>query len=255
VSWNEGRTIDILIPARNEEEALPVLLGEIDRAPIRQIVVVDNGSSDRTAQVAREAGCTVVACPTPGYGIACLTGLAHMRQDPPEIIVFLDGDRSDHPHHLPELCKPILEGTHDFVIGSRVSGTAEKGSLTATQRFGNWLATRLMRLFWKTGYTDLGPFRAIRWESLKALKMQDKTYGWTVEMQVKAAKLGLKSVEVPVSYRNRIGKSKVSGTIKGSILAGNKILYTIFVNRLLIPGPVISILGNQAYFFIRESLK
>ena len=235
MSWHEGKTIDVLIPARNEEAALPALLAEIDRAPIRRIVVVDNGSSDRTAEVARAMGCEVVSCATPGYGIACLKGMDHIRADPPEILVFLDGDRSDHPHHLVDLCAPIIAGSHDFVLGSRTMGHAETGSLTVTQRFGNWLATSLMRLFWKTRYSDLGPFRAIRWRDLEALGMTDLNYGWTIEMQIRAVQKGLRTLEVPVDYRNRIGVSKVSGTIRGVWGAGTKILYTIFRYRLKAP--------------------
>ena len=228
--------IDVLIPAHNEEAALPPLLNEIDRDPLRRIVVVDNGSTDRTAAVAEEHGCTVVSCPQPGYGNACLAGMAFMADDPPDLLVFLDGDRSDYPEHLPELTGPIIEGSHDLVLGSRVKGQAEKGSLTLPQRFGNALATGLMRWFWKTSYTDLGPFRAIRWSSLQLLEMQDRNFGWTIEMQIKASLRGLRIMEVPVKYRKRIGVSKVSGTLKGVIGAGYKILFTIFKYRFLVGG-------------------
>jgi len=231
MTWHGETVIDILIPARDEEAALPALLAEIDRTPIRRIVVVDNGSRDRTAEVARAAGCEVVPCATPGYGVACLTGLAHIRAEPPEIIVFLDGDRSDHPRYLEQLCVPIIADEADFVLGSRALGEAESGSLTVTQRFGNWLATRLMNLFWRTEYSDLGPFRAIRWRDLEALGMTDRNYGWTIEMQIRAAEHGLRVREVPVDYRNRIGVSKVSGTVRGVFGAGTKILYTIFKYR------------------------
>ena len=225
--------IDVLIPARDEEEALAVLLPEIDRGMVRRIVVVDNGSKDATAKVAADHGCDVVSCPQPGYGMACLAGMAHIANDPPHILVFLDGDRSDHPRHLPELFGPIAAGELDFVLGSRVMGMAEKGSLTVTQRFGNWLSTTLMWLFWGVRYTDLGPFRAIRWKSLEALGMRDTNFGWTIEMQIKAALHGLRTREIAVEYRNRIGVSKISGTINGVIRAGYKILYTIFKYRLL----------------------
>ena len=228
-------TVDILIPARNEAQALPPLLAEIDRSIVRRIVVVDNGSTDATAEVATAAGCTVVPCPAPGYGNACLAGLAFMQNDPPDIAVFLDGDRSDHPDHLPELIEPIIAGTRDFVLGSRTRGRADKGSLTVTQKFGNRLATSLMRLFWGFRYSDLGPFRAIRWDSLQSLHMSDRNFGWTIEMQIKAITVGLRIAEVPVNYRNRIGTSKISGTLSGVVRAGYKILFTIFKYKFFRP--------------------
>jgi len=223
--------IDILIPAFNEEKALPGLLAEIDRDRVRRILVVDNASTDRTAEVAAQRGSIVVPCPRRGYGSACLAGMVYLQADPPDILVFLDGDRSDHPRFLPELVAPILAGECDFVIGSRALGKAESGSLNVTQRFGNWLATSLMNFFWNTSYTDLGPFRAIRWSSLQAIDMQDTNFGWTIEMQIKAAGARLRTREVPVDYRRRIGKSKISGTISGCFKAGTKILYTIFKYR------------------------
>lgn len=220
--------IDILIPARDEEEALPLLLKEIDRELIRRIVVVNNASKDSTPQVARNHGCEVIDEPTPGYGGACLAGIAHIAKNPPHILVFLDGDRSDHPKFLPALIKPIWEDQVQLVIGSRTLGKAERGSLTITQVFGNWLATSLIRLFWGRKFTDLGPFRAITWSSLMAMNMEDRTFGWTVEMQIKAALLKLKSTEVAVDYRCRIGVSKISGTLSGVFRAGTKILFTVF---------------------------
>lgn len=226
-------TFDILIPAQNEEDALPALLDEIPTGWARRIVVADNGSTDNTAALALERGCEVVSCPTPGYGAACLAGLDYIRRDPPDVIVFLDGDRSDYPEYLPELVNPIFAGTYDFVLGSRRLGKAEKGSLTLPQRFGNALATGLMRLFWGVSYTDLGPYRAISWPALERLRMCDMNYGWTIEMQIKAHLAGLKTTEIPVNYRNRIGVSKVSGTVKGVIGAGYKILFTIFKYRFL----------------------
>lgn len=225
-------SIDILIPARDEEDALPHLLQEIDRTQVRTIYVVDNGSRDRTAEVAQQHGATVVACRTPGYGNACLAGIEAMNADPPQIVVFLDGDRSDHPQHLPELVAPIIANQADMVLGSRTLGKAESGSLTFTQRFGNWLSTSLMWLFWGLRYTDLGPFRAITWSKLQLLQMQDRNYGWTIEMQIKAYLHQLRVQEIPVNYRNRIGVSKISGTFSGVIKAGSKILYTIFRFRL-----------------------
>jgi glycosyltransferase involved in cell wall biosynthesis len=224
----ENPTIDILIPARNEEKALPHLLKEIDRSQVRTIFVVDNGSTDDTAKVALAEGAHVVPCPEPGYGNACLAGIAEIRKNPPDILVFLDGDRSDHPEHLPELVAPIQANRADMVLGSRTLGEAESGSLTVTQRFGNWLSTFLMSFFWGVRYTDLGPFRAIAWEDLERIGMQDRNYGWTIEMQIKAYLYQLRILEIPVNYRNRIGVSKISGTLSGVVKAGSKILYTIF---------------------------
>lgn len=222
--------IDIIIPAFNEEAAIGAVTDDIPKEAVRDIIVCDNNSTDRTAEVARNHGATVVHQPLPGYGNACLKGMEHIarKDNPPDIVVFLDGDHSDHPQQLPDLVRPIVEDGADLVIGSRVLGKAESGSLTPQQRFGNWLATRLLRLFYGVRYTDLGPFRAIRYDALLALRMADRNYGWTVEMQVKAAKMGLRSTEVPVDYRVRIGESKVSGTVKGTMGAGYKILLTIF---------------------------
>lgn len=227
------QVIDILIPAFNEQDALPLLLDEIDRSIIRRIVVVDNASTDQTAEIAHQRGCQVVTCPTLGYGSACLAGLNYIRKDPPLVMVFLDGDRSDVPSFLPKLVYPILEGDQDFVLGSRTMGVAQAGSLNLVQRFGNRLATGLMRLFWGVAYSDLGPFRAIRWQSLEALAMQDTNFGWTIEMQIKAHLAGLRTLEVAVDYRNRIGTSKISGTLSGVFRAGFKILYTLFKYRFL----------------------
>jgi glycosyltransferase involved in cell wall biosynthesis len=195
---------------------------------VSEIIVVDNGSTDTTARVAKEAGATVLSEPTPGYGRACLKGIDYLKQLPPEIVVFVDGDHSDYPEEIPGLLQPIMDGKADLVIGSRALGKKERGSMTPQQLLGNWLATRLLRLRFGITFTDLGPFRAIRFQRLLELNMQDKTYGWTVEMQLKAAKSGLTCVEVPVRYRRRIGFSKISGTVKGTLMAGYKILHTIF---------------------------
>lgn len=224
--------IGVLIPAHNEAKSIGLVLAEIPAGLAQEIVVVDNASTDGTAAAARAAGATVVAEPRPGYGQACLAGLAYYAARPPAqqpaILVFLDGDHSDFPEQMPELLAPILSGAAEMVIGSRALGQREPGALLPQQRFGNWLASRLLRLRYGGTHTDLGPFRAIRTDALARLGMADTNYGWTVEMQVKAARLGLRVVEVPVRYRRRIGVSKVSGTVKGTLGAGYKILWTIF---------------------------
>lgn len=219
-----GQRVVVIIPALNEERALGRVIGDIP-AWVDRVVVGDNGSTDQTAEVSRLAGAIVVAEPERGYGAACLAALTQAGDA--DIIVFLDGDYSDHPGEMNLLVDPIARNEADIVIGSRVLGVHEAGSLTPQQRFGNWLATRLIRLIWGVAYTDLGPFRAIRAASLKALAMADRNYGWTVEMQIKASILKLRAIEVPVSYRRRIGVSKVSGTVKGTVLAGWKILSMI----------------------------
>ena len=193
-------------------------------------MVLYNGSKDKTAEVATAHGATVLNQPKPGYGNACLMGIDYLKNSatPPDILVFMDGDYSDYPEQLPEVIQPILDGKADFVIGSRALGNRESGSMTFPQIFGNWLATSMMRWFYGIRFTDLGPFRAIRFNDLIKIDMKDKTFGWTVEMQLKAAKHKLRSTEVPVNYKKRIGVSKVSGTVKGTILAGYKIIFTIF---------------------------
>jgi len=221
--------IDVIIPAYNEADAMGLVLDEIPKELVRNVVVANNNSTDATAEVAEKHGATVVFEPKAGYGNACLKAMDFIakQEDKPDIVVFLDGDHSDYPEQLSEVVEPILQGKADLVIGSRALGNSESGSLTPQQIFGNWLATRLLKLFYGVAFTDLGPFRAIRYESLLALKMNDPTYGWTVEMQIKAAKQKLRSVEVPVDYRVRIGQSKVSGTVKGTIGAGYKIILTL----------------------------
>ena len=222
----------MLIPAHNEGRAIGQVLGEIPAGLVQEVLVVDNASTDDTAAAAGAAGATVVAEPRPGYGRACLAGLAYYAAQPagrtPEIIVFLDGDHSDFPEEMPTLLAPILSGTADLVIGSRALGQRERGALLPQQRFGNWLAAKLLRLRYGGTTTDLGPFRAVTAAALARIGMADTTYGWTVEMQVKAARLGLRVVEVPVRYRRRIGTSKISGTVRGTLGAGYKILWTIF---------------------------
>lgn len=206
------------------------MIREIPKGLIAEIVVVNNASTDNTERIAKEAGATVLREPIPGYGRACLKGIDYINQSNPfpDIVVFLDADHSDYPEEIVELIKPIVDGNADLVIGSRALGQKESGSMTPQQIFGNWLATRLLDLFYGVKFTDLGPFRAIKYNTLIAMDMQDKTYGWTVEMQLKAAKKGFRCVEVPVRYRKRIGFSKISGTVKGTIMAGYKILATIF---------------------------
>ncbi|AHJ98162.1 glycosyltransferase family 2 protein [Hymenobacter swuensis] len=224
--------IDVIIPAYNEELSIARVLAEIPAGLVREVIVVDNNSRDRTGEVARAAGAMVLHEPRPGYGHACLAGMARCYGRPsteqPDIIVFLDGDYSDYPEDMTALVAPLLRQEADMVIGSRALGQREAGSMLPQQLFGNWLATTLLRWLYGAHFTDLGPFRAIRREALHRIGMQDTTYGWTVEMQLKAAKLGLRSVEVPVRYRRRIGVSKVSGTVKGTLGAGYKILWTIF---------------------------
>lgn len=222
--------IKIIIPAFNEENGIGEVIREIPKGLIAEIVVVNNASTDNTERIAKEAGATVLREPIPGYGRACLKGIDYINQSNPfpDIVVFLDADHSDYPEEIVELIKPIVDGNADLVIGSRALGQKESGSMTPQQIFGNWLATRLLDLFYGVKFTDLGPFRAIKYNTLIAMDMQDKTYGWTVEMQLKAAKKGFRCVEVPVRYRKRIGFSKISGTVKGTIMAGYKILATIF---------------------------
>jgi len=218
--------IDVVIPALNEEDALPHVLAEIPKT-VRRVVVADNGSTDRTAEVAKQAGAIVVHEPKRGYGAACLKALRLLADDPPDVVVFLDGDHSDHPSELPLLIAPIAEGRAELVIGSRTRGRLESGALTPQQRVGNAIACAALRLLYRAEYTDLGPFRAIRWDALQRLHMVDENWGWTVEMQVKAAKLGVRHAEVPVSYRSRIGVSKVSGTLRGTLGASRKILWVL----------------------------
>lgn len=219
--------VDVIIPALDEERALPRVLGEIPRPPVRRVVVADNGSTDATAEVARRHGAEVVQELERGYGAACLRALRHLSDDPPDIVVFLDGDYSDHPAELTRLIAPIVAGEARMVIGSRARGASEQGALTVQQRVGNAIACGALRLFYGVRYTDLGPFRAIDWETLKGLAMKDRNYGWTVEMQIKAARHGVAYREVAVSYRRRIGVSKVSGTLRGSVGAGVKILWLL----------------------------
>lgn len=222
--------IVVIIPAFNEENSVGNVVREIPAGLVEEVIVVNNNSNDQTAVEAARAGATVLHEPIQGYGRACLHGITYAQncEPKPDIVVFLDADYSDFPAEMTAVVEPILTGRADLVIGSRALGNRQRGSMTPQQVFGNWLATTLMRWLYKVHYTDLGPFRAIRFDSLMAINMQDKTYGWTVEMQLKAAKQKLRVTEVPVSYRKRIGFSKISGTVKGTVLAGYKILTTIF---------------------------
>jgi len=221
--------IKVIIPAFNEADSIAHVIKEVPDY-VSEIIVVNNNSSDETVQNARAAGATVLTENRKGYGHACLCGINYIvkQSKPPQIIVFIDGDYSDYPEELTKVVKPILEDDVDLVIGARVKRLREEGSMTPQQIFGNWLATSLMKLFFGATFTDLGPFRAIKYDKLLALQMEDKTYGWTVEMQLKALKKKLTYTEVPVRYKKRIGISKVSGTVKGSIFAGVKILGWIF---------------------------
>lgn len=221
--------ITVIIPAYNEADSITNVINDIPEI-VNEIIVVNNNSTDKTEENAIKAGATVLTEKKRGYGNACLKGLEYIANQPekPNIIVFLDGDYSDYPEELTKIVAPIIEKNIDFVIGARVKSLRETGSMTMPQIFGNWLATFLMKLFFGATFTDLGPFRAIKYDKLLALHMIDKTYGWTIEMQLKALKQKLTYTEVPVNYRNRIGISKVSGTIKGSIFAGAKILSWIF---------------------------
>jgi glycosyltransferase involved in cell wall biosynthesis len=221
-------TIDVVIPALNEEASLPLVLAAIPKPPVRRVVVADNGSRDRTATVARERGAVVAPALRRGYGSACLAGLSWLSSnDPPEIVVFLDADYSDHPEELPELVAPILTGEADLVIGSRVLGKRERGALLPQARVGNLIACLLIRALYGHRFTDLGPFRAVRWAALERLDMEDPDFGWTAEMQVKALRHGLTVTEVPVRYRRRVGASKITGTVSGTLRAGYKILWTV----------------------------
>lgn len=226
----ERKKIRVIIPAYNEEQSIAHVVKDIPQDWVVETIVVNNNSTDNTIENAQLAGATVLTEKRAGYGFACLKGIDYLKthQEKTDIVVFLDGDYSDYPEQLIDLVEPIIKENKDLVIGSRALGKREKGSMTIPQVFGNWLATTLIKLFYHVEFTDLGPFRAIKYDQLLALDMKDQTYGWTVEMQVKAAKKGFQCTEFPVKYRKRIGVSKVSGTVKGTILAGYKILGTIF---------------------------
>ena len=226
-SPHAGWSTLVVIPAFNEEASIGMVVRAIPRSEVTAVVVVNNGSSDATADVAKGAGAHVLTEPRKGYGSACLLGIAYALEQKADIIAFVDGDYSDFPEELPSVLRPIRVTGHELVIGSRMLGAREHGAMLPQAIIGNWLACSLIHLFWGYRFTDLGPFRAVRADALRRMKMSDHTFGWTVEMQIKAAKLGLKCTEVPVSYRKRIGTSKVTGTVAGSVKASEKILYTI----------------------------
>ena len=221
--------VNVIIPAFNEQDSIGNVIADLPKF-VDEVIVVNNKSTDKTKENATKAGATVLTEERKGYGYACLKGMDYIvkKEVKPTIVVFLDGDYSDYPEQLTTLIQPIIENNIDFVIGARIKKLRENGSMTPQQIFGNWLATFLMKLFFNAKFTDLGPFRAIKYQRLLDLNMQDKTYGWTVEMQLKALKQKLTYTETPMKYRNRIGVSKVSGTVKGSIFAGIKILSWIF---------------------------
>jgi glycosyltransferase involved in cell wall biosynthesis len=221
--------VKVIIPAYNEANSIALVVKDIPSI-VNEVIVVNNNSTDETAINAEKAGATVLSEPNRGYGNACLKGMEYIanQETKPNILVFLDGDYSDFPEELVKIVDPIINDDVDFVIGARVKRLREVGSMTKPQIFGNWFASILMRIIYRSRFTDLGPFRAIKYDKLLALNMEDKTYGWTVEMQLKALKQKLVYVEIPVNYRNRIGVSKVSGTLKGAIFAGAKILIWIF---------------------------
>lgn len=221
-----GRSVGVIIPALNEEASIGIVLDSLS-ASFDRVVVVDNGSTDRTAVIAMSKGAVVVSEKQRGYGAACLRGIEELRSSPPDVVLFIDADASDHPDDALQVATLVANGSCSFCVGSRVRGSHEEGSLTPLQQFGNWLSTMLIRVLWNVDYSDLGPLRAITWDVLETFAMKDRTWGWTIEMQIKAAKLRVSLIEIPVRYRVRIGTSKISGTIVGSIKAGVKIIATI----------------------------
>ena len=218
--------ISVIIPAHDEESSIGLVIDALPKDKIHEIIVVDNNSRDNTAFVANEHGARIAKEPRKGYGSACLKGIEEL--DSPDIVVFLDGDFSDYPEEIVSLLEPIEKGEMDFVLGSRMIISESRMALLPQARFGNQLAVFLIKLFFNHSYTDLGPFRAIRYDSLMAIGMQDTNFGWTVEMQIKAVKNKLRIIEIPVNYRQRVGVSKITGTISGTFKAGTKIIYTIF---------------------------
>jgi glycosyltransferase involved in cell wall biosynthesis len=228
------KKIAVIIPALNEERTLPLVLNDIPKGFVDEIVVVDNGSSDRTAEIAKEKGATVLSESRRGYGYPCLRGIEYLKTKEPDVVVFADANYSDHPGEIERLVEPILSENYDLVLGSRILGNVEKGALRLPVRFGNLLATVLIRLLYRHRYTDVGPFRAIKFRKLLQLDMHDNL-GWTVEMQVKAVKAGFRILEVPVSYRKGTGKSKITGNVKGIAKVGYRIIRAVFRNLFFSP--------------------
>jgi glycosyltransferase involved in cell wall biosynthesis len=222
----------VIIPAYNEEKSIGRVVNDIPRKLVSEVIVVNNNSKDNTESVAKNAGAVVIRETVQGYGASCLKGIEYARVLNPDVVIFIDGDYSDYPEEIGLLLKPIQDNGYDFVLGSRILGKREKGALPFQSRVGSIVAGFLIRLFWRKKYTDLGPFRAIKFDKLLQLEMKDHWYGWTIEMQIKAAKKGLKIIEIPVSYRKRIGKSKVTGTIRGTVMASIIIIKTIFSELL-----------------------
>lgn len=223
----DEKTIGVIIPMLNEERSIQKVFDDIP-AFVDWIVTVDNGSRDRSAEVARSKGAIVLSESRRGYGWACMKGIEFLRGRQCDIIAFMDGDYSDHPEELPLLIDPIIQHHYDLAVGSRVTGMREDGALPFHSLFGNRLAGFLINVFWKARFTDLGPFRVITREAIEKMNLREMKYGWTVDMQIVAAKMKLKCTEIPVRYRKRIGKSKVTGTVKGTVLASITILSTIF---------------------------
>jgi len=223
--------VKVIIPAFNEEKSIAKVISDIPQNVVSEVIVINNNSTDGTEKAAKDTGATVLKENFQGYGASCLKGMEHIKKSTCDVVVFLDGDYSDFPEEINLLLEPMVNDDYDFVVGSRILGKREKGSLRIQSIIGSLISCFFMNLFWHVKYTDLGPFRAIKFDKLLELEMADKWYGWTVEMQIKAAKKGLRIMEVPVSYRNRIGQSKVTGTLKGTFMASLIILKTIFAEK------------------------